>query len=457
MKLRISKRPLNATTQRAPVLCVANYVVDTLRQDAFLLADDRTWKAAHVAVQVSDALPAPVSSHTDESVGNSVHSGDAAPRVAGLPESKAQSSPTPRAIEAATSDISTIARAELEWSWHDADLASIFAEDIAWQRVLAWYAENLTPGCMITLPIGAAAMLCNLCNLSHGHMVALLGDKGIVTVDELSACNAGPPAIAKHGSFSFTPNLHALQLYTAAREGFTVTTPYEVGFKVLGCGFGWQPTTVPRMQAAWAAHMELFGPEQLATLQRHVRVEAATASTPLILAVLRACAWDSHVFFKFRHELVAQVTALAPDVQIDMMADLQRVAAAWFPISKTQDVAFDLGRIFMGLKQYPAAINAFSTSVSVCGEHHVSHFNIGLCYYYQAQWKAAVAAFDACLALNPSYKDAAVWRKQAVANSESGPHAANAPAATSPEPETTEAAQAASADDHHEHNSSSTD
>ena len=69
----------------------------------------------------------------------------------------------------------------------------------------------------------------------------------------------------------------------------------------------------------------------------------------------------------------------------------------------------------MGLREYGAACALFERSREACGEHHVTHHNIGLCNFYLARFDAAAAAFAASLDLAPDYKDAAAWLEKATA------------------------------------------
>ena len=50
-----------------------------------------------------------------------------------------------------------------------------------------------------------------------------------------------------------------------------------------------------------------------------------------------------------------------------------------------KDVSFELGRLMMGLEEYDAALALFRDSRRLCGEHHVSWYNCGICYFYNEQ------------------------------------------------------------------------
>ena len=51
---------------------------------------------------------------------------------------------------------------------------------------------------------------------------------------------------------------------------------------------------------------------------------------------------------------------------------LPTLSAEW---QRTKDVAFEVGRVFMGLRDYTRAVEFFEASQSQCGEHHVSWYD----------------------------------------------------------------------------------
>ena len=58
--------------------------------------------------------------------------------------------------------------------------------------------------------------------------------------------------------------------------------------------------------------------------------------------------------------------------QADLKRDVMRVWAMTYPLQQAKDVAFELGRVLMGLKDYGAAVGMFEASQAFCGEHHIS-------------------------------------------------------------------------------------
>ena len=231
--------------------------------------------------------------------------------------------------------------------------------------------------------------------------------------------------MAVHGSFSLMVNFHAVRLYTLARGGFSLHTPYLDGFKVSafvlgvapppsasssssasGSGGGQNPvsspsgagatpspsqalpvadviaaadvtlapaavTSCPDMLCAWADSMDTYGPDNFSTLQRAVKDETPNPTLKLALAVLRMSAWDSDVFFKFKQTFIDRSTQASDNQQVDLLRDIYETAARYYPLQPNKDISFELGRVCMGLQRYLQAIAFFDASQRQCGEHHV--------------------------------------------------------------------------------------
>lgn len=46
-----------------------------------------------------------------------------------------------------------------------------------------------------------------------------------------------------------------------------------------------------------------------------------------------------------------------------------------------QDVAFEIGRFYYGIREYDNALRFYRDSSESVGQHHVTYHNMGLCYY----------------------------------------------------------------------------
>lgn len=244
-------------------------------------------------------------------------------------------------------------------------------------------------------------------------------------------------------------NFHAVRLWALGSGGFGLHTPSLDGFKVsafildapaaaaaIRSGAAPRVDTVDGLEEAadvalpawalgpyrrtllaWAHAMEGFGPDDFATLQRCARdeIQDAAMTLPLAQSIIRMSRYDSDVFCKVSRTIIDGAPSAPPTTQSDIYRDVCRIYERFFPIQKSKDVAFDLGRVCMGLKRYAEAVQLFLASARHTGDHHVTSYNTGVCLYHLGQFEQSHACLLHTLELNPSYSDAAVWEGKARA------------------------------------------
>ena len=72
--------------------------------------------------------------------------------------------------------------------------------------------------------------------------------------------------------------------------------------------------------------------------------------------------------------LIDRAPYLSEKQQHDLRRDALQIYECYYPLQRTKDVAFEIGRLFMGLKHYKDAIAFFQDSQKFCGEHHISWY-----------------------------------------------------------------------------------
>jgi len=284
--------------------------------------------------------------------------------------------------------------------------------------------------------------MARLSSLSTGPTVFLLGDKGYNHQEEMAALR--DPHLGLHGSFSFMANLHAARLFALHSGGFSLSTPFLEGFKCAGVVMwgrgqtppgapppastpaaltalcsgellpGWLLAALPNLAMAWNDAMDGFGPDAFNTLQRRIVEEAKTSaegrpSLKTALATLRLACWDPDVFVKLKGSIIDGAPGASERAQHDIYRDVCRVYERYYPLRPASDVAFECGRVCMGLRRYPEAISLFLSSMRHCGEHHVTVHNCGICLFHLERFEAAAEAFAKALKLSPSYAEASHW------------------------------------------------
>lgn len=350
-----------------PVVAITNYIFDTLRTDAFRIVDSELQETC-IAIHSSDA----------KDVAN-----PAAPDV--------------------------LKRMSYKFSYRPVAPETDFYGDEDMNYIVRSYCERMDEASFL-VPIGGLHLVRGLASLAGGRLLLMTGDKGYINESEMAGTR--DPHIAVHGSFSVMVNFHALKLYFQRRGGFALHTPHMDGFKCANFYLGIAPEQCLHARWAFKEGIQEFGPENFSTLQRCIKEECSNPSLKHVLALLRLGGHDSEVFYKFKQALIDKTMYpyAADNVQKDTRADIDLIEETYYPLQASKDVCFEIGRLLMGLKDYRSAISFFERSNEVCGQHHVTYHNLGICCYYLNDLPSALKCFDASLELKGDYADALSWR-----------------------------------------------
>jgi tetratricopeptide (TPR) repeat protein len=116
-----------------------------------------------------------------------------------------------------------------------------------------------------------------------------------------------------------------------------------------------------------------------------------------------------------RKSVITQSTRATLKQTEDMVNDAERIWSNVYFLDPNKDIAFELGRVMMGLKRYAHAIGFFTLSNQHYGAHHVTHYNLGICHHWLHKYAIAIEYFDASLKLSPTYEDAKNWKEKSLA------------------------------------------
>lgn len=224
------------------------------------------------------------------------------------------------------------------------------------------------------------------------------------------------PHIAVHGSFSLMVNYEAICQYMEFAGGFSLRTAYQDGFKVVCSILGAGKHSLPELNLAFQTGMQYFGPDNFSTLQRTIKSEVTSPSVKMVISLLRLSGHDPDIFYKFKHHLLDKVCFpnASDKLQKDIKQDLIKVYENYYVLSKHKDVAFEIGRMFMSLKDYRGAMPFFRDSLDQCGDHHVTHYNLGLCFNYVDDFEEALKCFNRSLELSQMYPEAIEWKRRVL-------------------------------------------
>ena len=125
-------------------------------------------------------------------------------------------------------------------------------------------------------------------------------------------------------------------------------------------------------------------------LMSSVRSEARL-SIQSVFYLLRLSYGDSDLFWQYRQDLLKSgASAVSRE---NMKIDLGLIRDHVTHMRGSNDVCFELGRLYMGIGEDETALELFEESSDVVGPHHVTWFNMGVCAYFLGDVEEAKRCF----------------------------------------------------------------
>ncbi len=288
---------------------------------------------------------------------------------------------------------------KLRWFFSEQPVDSACYGEPAIDAVLARYLELLDEASFL-LPISTLRCLGRLLKIAAGRMLLLTSDKGYAAIDELALEDSPHLEIHGGGCFSLMVDFHALGVFCEAHGGRSFL-PTRRDDSLLTCAFlfGDEGSSFPYLGAALEQLLEGFGPCDFLTLL-HDAERKKTCSPEKLLAFLRLSRDDPNLLMRLGRKLVDQIEELTEGTRFQVAMTLRRAWQNEYPASE-DDLPLEFGRVFYSLGHYREALDFYRTSLERFGDHATTHHNIGLCYRELAIRDRARECFERALELNP--------------------------------------------------------
>lgn len=354
--LRVSGDSLIPGTVRNPMVVIANYLFDSIPQDAFRIVGGRLYESL----------------------------------ITVLSRRKELSLEDPEIFS------------HLEISYTDNAVGEDYYEDPDWNRLLGDYVRCL-PATSVLFPTAALQCIRRLRQLSGGRMLLLSADKGYHG-DEAILLGQGTPGIATHGSFSMMVDYQIIERYFLQQGGQALNPghPHE-SLNVAAFLLGDLPEGCVETRQAYEDAVERFGPDDFFTLIRHLE-SVEDLDLNQILAFLRLGAWDHRLMTSCLPLLRKHLPTLTEIQKQEIAKAFQRSWDTYFALGEEHDLAFHLGTFLYEMQLYSEALEFFRHSVAMYGMEPGTAYNMGVCHYGLRQLEPALEYTQKALELDPYFE-----------------------------------------------------
>ncbi|HEY6968150.1 MAG TPA: SAM-dependent methyltransferase [Candidatus Angelobacter sp.] len=345
-----------------PLVIIANYVLDSLPQDAFVARDGKMFEGL-----VSTTAPA----------------------------------------------VASPSLSQLQLSYTNAEISPDRYSDPAWNNILELY-RNTLPAGTVLFPSSALRFLKGILDQTAGPVLALVADKGFPHQEELALCQ-WPPTLEFHGSncFSQMVNLDAIAKYFK-NIGGEALMPEKHSSSLHICAFlhGQAAGGFPLTRAEYQTSQAAFGPDDLFSLFAWLNTHMEEMTVPQILAALRLTRWDPIAFLRFFPILARQLRTVTIE-RNDLRAAMMRVWANHFPVQASENaLAFDCGVILLEMHFFDEALSMFKISQQILGPSAPTSYNLGLCAAGLARTSEALQYVTEACNMDAQFEPARTMRRK---------------------------------------------
>lgn len=339
-------------------LCVfANYIFDTVKNDAFIVKDGEIY---------------------DSMITLTTHSNNVADgRLIDL--EKATMSYKPKKIEGDR------------------------FENPHFNAVLARYEQKLKRSHFL-FPTAGLNTIENLKKLSNGKLFLLSTDKGNSTVKELESM--GDPFFDYHGSFSLMVNFHVIASYFEETGGRAILQTEREGVTTHAFCSGFDMDELPEFAAAVNENVERLSPGDYFVLHRNMRENHSQFLIETLVAHLAFAHWDPHIFRRFSKQISDNIKNTDRRTVEYLTAHIPDIASNFYYLPRQYDVFFDLGFLMHTMGLHDDGIKYYELSEHYFGPKFNLFYNMAICYRKAGDKDKAVEVFQRALEINPGFEDA---------------------------------------------------
>jgi hypothetical protein len=355
LQLLVSGRTLEPAPSNNPVIVIANYIFDSIPQDAVAITDGQLF-----ANLVTISASSPELDLT-------------------APDSKVRI-----AINFST----------------DAQPVSVADEpDPTLQHVLQDYAQRLN-NTTILIPRAGIRCMNFFRELGGQRALFLVADFGDVHEDELQ--DHGPPGFGAGGGLWLAVNFHLLGEYTRLQGGL-IRHPRgrHLSLNISMLAFGVEPGPVSYAELAYDDTIDRHGPDELSLVNRGLAEQLPNLKLDVMLGLLRSTGWDPDYLSRCVPALLEELPSAPQRLHPEIVYGIQQAWDLYYPIGESTDVPFGIGALLYGLERYEPALEFFNRSLRDFGEDPRTTLNLAMTTYRLERREETLQWLDRTLQLDP--------------------------------------------------------
>jgi tetratricopeptide (TPR) repeat protein len=289
---------------------------------------------------------------------------------------------------------------KIELHWHEKEISLPYYDNPELNHILATYAD-MSKNFYFSLPVCGYETLRILKELCRHEIVVISADKGFCSLEQIQLGSRKPPTLYCQGIFSFMVNYPAFGQWFENSGGFYEITSERKGLIELALYCSDGPREKYReLYRAFTTTIEPFSPMDYSNLIPKINHKKKPPSLTRILAILRLSRYDPDIFYQYR-DAIRKHIKVADSAEIgDLKCALPKVLKMYYHLS-LKDIPFEVGRLYQVLKMFKEAIENYNQSIALFGDHCITYYNLGLCYYSLESFESALKSLKQSQKIEP--------------------------------------------------------
>ena len=312
------------------------------------------------------------------------------------------------ATTSAAADVETPYLKDLRFSYRNSAIAPQRYTDDLWNSILEQYRTRLSAATVL-FPVNALQTLQQLSGSSDGRMLVLAADKGFTHEEDL-ALAPRTPSLDFHGGgrcFSQLVNFDAIGKYFLGKGGEALL-PSKHFTNLNVCAFIRRNpgNDFPATRKAYEQPISAFGPDDLFAVMSWLNAYLEEISLPQALALLRLTRWDTVALTRL-FPVIARQARNAHAERIDLRDAVLNTWENHYPLTKDENVlAFYCGVVLLELRFFQEAYSMFRKSQQLFAPSANTSYNLGLCCLGLGRSREALELMREACELDPGFEPA---------------------------------------------------
>lgn len=274
-------------------------------------------------------------------------------------------------------------------------------------EILQDYATQLKDKeAIVMIPLGALQFLDHLKALTHNNYFMIVGDKGISQLDRIPFLDK-KFRMTYDGCYSFFVNLHCMGEYIKKNGGDCLLTANDNNFKVSLFSQGASFFELKNTNACYNTYIERVGPDEYCYIYDEYLTNSYRFNTRSLMSFLRLSQWDSYAYSAIHDRLIELQPITDGALLEDVKRDLAKVRDNIYHLNIGDDIFNYLGIFYQTQGIDDTALELYQESIEVFGDRAAPHNNMAMIYDKQRNTAKALFHYEKAHKLDKKNKFAA--------------------------------------------------